>query len=928
MTTLWRRRALRVVVPAAGLALAAVAGTIIALTSGSAPPLTTEVCRRDPVLARPAPSSHAAAEGNAQPAPLRLGLAPDGAVRSVRVADRILPAQRRGGGFSVRMAGNGPNLLPNPSFEQDVDGNGFPDDWGYVQAADGTAPRLDATVAHSGAKSLRVFNPTRRTSAFFWMEVPVDPKTSYVFSAWFRSRSVRPNFPTAIRETYHPHSPLKVDVQQLANGNSVSTSSAWGYTGTAGWNRQFTGLRTRDDVTRVRIVGWIERGSGTGWFDDLYLGRLFPDDPVPVHGTVSTDAQGRTQQRASLPAQGLDLTASFTSAPDHVRVDGAVTGDGAGDQAFQVTFTLPVDATGWTWWDYARRSRLIGTGAYSYLSTSSLQQASRYPWGVISDTQSALALGVPLDQPRMFRIAYEAPAGLSITFDLGVSPDAIALRDRATFSFVIYTADPVWGFRSATQRYYDLFPDLFLRRTDPACEGAWFVAPPLDSIARTYLDFGLGLDMLALGKSSSQSHATWGLRYLPWDNSRHIATTAYTHQWAYYDPLASGPELSYEQAIAHLQAEADRSPNTDRARRQRDEATAALASTARDYNGRLYYERFGDFYAYYENLDATGSPTDWARTVQVQQVDRATNLATKSIGWLDGIHLDSTSGMRRWGAADDYDRQHWGSARLPLTFSYDSGQVVVRGIFPMYDRIADMAIFVWYRRMMLTANFNAAETQTLGFVGADHIDYFGLEQGLADRARPGASADPFAMIKRTLAYQRPVSTLDHLIGQGKLDATQIDRRLQQNLFYGMFSGAFDAEHEADATGGSATWSTQANAKLWSRYTPLIKEVSRAGWQPVTYAWSSNPRVWIERFGSLVGGNLHFALRNETNVSQAFTLTIDIRTLGANAAKTLRAVEELTGASLRIQANPSGGVAVLTTSLPPRSTRLLAVSESA
>jgi hypothetical protein len=508
-----------------------------------------------------------------------------------------------------------------------------------------------------------------------------------------------------------------------------------------------------------------------------------------------------------------------------------------------------------------------------------------------------------------------------------VSPAATTLRDRATFSFVVYTADPAWGFRSATQRYYDLFPQSFVRRTTPACEGAWFVAPPLASLGRTYLDFGLGLDMIALGKASSQSHATWGTRYIGWDERRNIASTAYTHQWAFYDPVDGKAEGPYDRTIARLQDQAHRRATTNDQERIRNEAAAALVSTQRDYNGRLYYERFGKFHAYYQNLDAlTGSGSDWPGTVQTEQVDRAIRLGTTARARLDGIHLDSTSGMRRWGAADDYDRRHWAAARLPLTFSYESGQVVVRGIFPMYDRISEMARFARDRGMLLTANFNASETQTLGFVGADHIDYFGLEQGLADRARPGMSSDQFAMLKRTLAYQRPVSTLDHLIGQGKLDMREIERRLQQNLFYGMFAGAFDADTEAGATGHEVTWSTPENAKLWARYTPLIKQLGVAGWQPITDAWSSNSKVWLERYGSLATRDLHLAIRNETKTAQRFSLTVDIAALHADPAKELRAVEEITGVSLRIIANRSGGVAVLTMSIPARSTRLLAIPE--
>ena len=913
-----------------GLVVLCIVGVVVALNwmSGSSP-LTTRGCDGDVVVPAGLSSPSSAERAERKPEGLSLGLAPDGSVPTIRVGDRTLPSLREGGGFAIRMAGHGSNLLTNASFEQDANGDGVPDGWSFTASRRTNVPRLDATVAHSGTQSILVSNPRKQRSGTFRAEVAVEPNSSYVFSSWFRSRNVQPNFPTAIRETYHPHSPFKVDVEQLAGGRVVSTVSARAYTGTAGWNRQFVGVRTRSDVTALIIVGWIEEGSGTGWFDDLYVGPLFPHGPVPLRGTVSTKGGGRAIQRATVAGEGLSVTAAFTAARDHVRVDGVVKGDGRRDEAFQLSYTLPVDATGWTWGDYARGSKEIATGAYSYLSTTSTQQASRYPWGVIYDAKSALAIGIPLDQPRMFRIAYDASAGLSITFDLGISPDATTLKDKATFSFIVYAADPVWGFRSATQRYYDLFPQFFARRTNPACEGAWFVAPPLDSIGRTYLDFGLGLDMIALGKASNQSHATWGLRYLGWDNSRHIATTAYTHQWAFYDPIRRGPELTYQQAIAHLETEARLRPANDEQRRIRDEATAALISTARDFNGRLYYERFGDFYAYYQNLDATSpSRTDWAGAVQIQQVDRAVNLAAKSVGLLDGIHLDSTSGMRRWGAADDYDRRHWASARTPLTFSYDSGQVVVRGIFPLYDRIRELANFVRDRRMMLTANFNAAETQTLGFVGADHIDFFGLEQGLADRARPGTSADQFALMKRTLAYQRSISTLDHLIGQGKLGAGAIERRLQQNLFYGIFAGAFDSETEADARGHEVTWSTPANAKLWARYSPLIKQVAVAGWQPVTDAWSSNPRVWLERFGSLDRRDLHLAIRNETDTSQRFAMTIDIRSLGADPTKVLRAVEQITGATLGIQANPSGGVAVLTMSIPARSTRLLSISEGA
>jgi len=281
--------------------------------------------------------------------------------------------------------------------------------------------------------------------------------------------------------------------------------------------------------------------------------------------------------------------------------------------------------------------------------------------------------------------------------------------------------------------------------------------------------------------------------------------------------------------------------------------------------------------------------------------------------------------MRRWGAADDYDRAHWAAAQMPLTFSYDSGLVTERGVFPMYDRIRALGAFLHSRGMILSANYNAGEAASEGFVGADQIDYFGLEQGLQDRATGSATADQFAMVKRTVADQRPVSTLDHKMGNGQLSATQIEGRLQQNLFYGIYSGAFNTRLEADAKGSTVTWSTPANAALWGRYSPLFRQLGEAGWQVVTDAVSSNSNVWVERFGSLAQGHLLFTVRNNSSSAQSYTLALELGALGAASNFPLSVQEEVTGASVRL--NASGGGATFAATIPPQSTRVFSVTQS-
>ena len=628
-----------------------------------------------------------------------------------------------------------------------------------------------------------------------------------------------------------------------------------------------------------------------------------------------------TRQHATALAGSLTLDATYRTRSDHIRVEGEVRSSSRKDVPVQVTYTLPVAATGWTWPDDARRTRTIRRGTYSSLSNSSLQQTSVYPFGAVFDRRSMLAIGVPLGEPRIFRIEYVRGRGLSITFDLGLSP-AAGMGPRAEFSFIVYTADPSWGFRAATEKYYEVFPGSFVRRIDSSCEGAWFVAPPLDAIEGSYTDFGLGLNMVALGKASTQSYSAWGLPYVPWDDARGIYTSAYGHHWAFYQPIGSAraPTPPYDEAISRLQALADPASNAETSTRVRHEARAAVDSTARDFNGRLYYERYGRFLAYYQNADPA---LEWAEAVQRYQMEGPVREARTSGGHLDGLHLDSTSGMRRWGAADDYDRRHWSVATLPLTFSYQSGLVTQRGIFPLYAHIADVAEFVHDRNMILSANFNADLRRTGGFVGADRIDYFGIEQGLESRAR-GASADPFALWKRTLAYQRPISTLDARIGTGRLPLWRIERQLQQNLFYGIFAGAWNPKAEAEASDVEPTWTREPVAELWGRYTPIFRKLARAGWEPVTHARTSDQAVWVERFGAGGGGPLHFTVRNESTTPRPLRLTIDLEAVEAPAAG-VSAVEEVTGSRVRLVTEDGGARATISSTIPAASTRVFTIT---
>src|SRR5439155_25702795 len=119
-----------------------------------------------------------------------------------------------------------------------------------------------------------------------------------------------------------------------------------------------------------------------------------------------------------------------------------------------------------------------------------------------------------------------------------------------------------------------------------------------------------------------------------------------------------------------------------------------------------------------------------------------------------------------------------------------------------------------------------------------------------------------------------------------------------NLFYGIFSGAWNPKVEADGHATKEGWMTASNAAAWARYAPIFRELDEAGWRPITDARSSEPDVWIERFGSLAEHDLHFTIRNDTGAPRRATIWILVGSLGGHG--TPRVAEQVTRTNLAVR----------------------------
>ena len=98
--------------------------------------------------------------------------------------------------------------------------------------------------------------------------------------------------------------------------------------------------------------------------------------------------------------------------------------------------------------------------------------------------------------------------------------------------------------------------------------------------------------------------------------------------------------------------------------------------------------------------------------------------------------------------------------------------------------------------------------------------------------------------------------------------------------------------------------------------PVIRNLNRAGWEPVTGLRSSHPDVWVERFGAVGRGAVYVTVRNASARPAMATLAPDA---AAGLPAPLRLVPVWNGAGC-----PSGAGTAPVVSLRPWETAVFRV----
>jgi hypothetical protein len=644
-------------------------------------------------------------------------------------------------------------------------------------------------------------------------------------------------------------------------------------------------------------------------FRDVAAGGQF----VAAGGAITPTAGGLKQAGTNAPLR-LDFAATYRARPGAIEVKGFVHDRSAQDRAITVRFALPVAAAGGTWWQDLLNHETIANGVYANLHNTGVGatgNTSAFPWGAISSAAGELCLGVPMDRFVVHRIAYDGQAeSFALDFDFGPSPLTKAFPSRADFSFVIYAADPRWGFRSATSAYYALFPDAFRRRA--AKEGLWM---PFADIARVQdpEDFNFAFQEGASNIAWDEVHGIYSFRYI----SPHWAWL-----WMPERQDKPTPEFVQQRLAADLKSD---NPAT------RQAAELIVSCAARNAQGEYQYSigqahwaphqtgYLGWYAMYPANADPDlaqlgKGPTTGSQTMASVERDVATY--AKPGAFLDGFYFDGVDER----PLDNYATEQFPFAEAPLTFGTDTRRPILCGAFSSYKFLRRVAEKMWASKRLTMANGIPSQFPFSLY----YLDAGGSEQEPSIESAPVDLS--YLTYARALMHHKPLL----LLYKPRLDE-RFDRDLSPYLVdymnaclpYAAEPSLFMIFSNTDPSFYYNFWERpdwyNRYRSIFVDYAPLVKRLALAGWEPVTNARASVPGIVVERFGN---ANLHLVAYNPAREGEPVSFDLDVEQPALPGRSLACAVNLVDGTAVPTTRRPGGGVRVHLT-LAPRRAAVLA-----
>jgi len=808
---------MRVIATTVAIVLALVAHTMVKVASAAPQPKLAEVHTQDG---------------------LSLRLDGRGTVASLQIDSKELLAPKESGGFFVAdvkgCKSDEENMVPNSSFEKLESGK--PMGWGV-----GNDWSVDHAVSRTGSVSMRVSIPDsqKRSSGALSVEVAVKPNTPYQISLWMRTDGGAPSF-YIVQMDGDGHT--RSDYPQTCLSHNRKH---------ADWFQLEHSFTTAFFCRKLLLYTNLWQQSGTAWIDDVSLTCLEDDYMSPqqlVRGKVSRTQEGIAQV-CELKKLALRFTAKFTATPLYIVIDGNVQDTSGTDRAVTISFRLPLAGQNWRWDNDIRNTQPVDSetmfGACRVFGQRRV--ISLLPFSAMTTNRAGLALAVPMDMPRAFRLGYMRRFGYFVNYEFGLSQETLKFPGKAWFRFYLYRVEPRWGLRSAAERYYRFFPHYFTKRVENDGPAGFMVdadkikSPQFVPPAFAIFDY-------------------WKRDALPAHRDRGVKLFSYTEfsgwwGWAIgitKEKAATRP--TPEEAWQHVEDLATgRVPD---AKEDWIEVARSIRNCApHDSRGkpllhREYVAEWGG-YNYLCNpdpeIEGLGGKVNRYMLTCKREVSQVDNFH------LEGMYFDCVFVF----ATDNFRREHFRWADNPLAFDHESGRPVLPMAFSIYECAKTLADAMHAKGKLVMSNYSVTDHPTDIFC-IQFIDIIGNEMLWT------WTTDAKFSLQRTLAYQKPIS-MTWQEAKNDWDRARIEREMKEAMFYGIFY-----------------WMSGLPEELQRRFGVLIHQLATAGWEPVTYAWfqgDANLSLMVERFGSFDRGDVYFTLRNPSDKLKTAELVVEAKRLG-------------------------------------------------
>jgi hypothetical protein len=599
--------------------------------------------------------------------------------------------------------------------------------------------------------------------------------------------------------------------------------------------------------------------AGKAWFREPSLrsieapaeAAIFDGAPTqpkgaPAEGFQVRDvAAGSDFVRIKHEALGLRLEVKETALSGSTCFDVTLRDTTGKDRAVTLLYAIPVPQQGVRWLEDPRREVAVEAGR-EYLRASAFRAGSSgrlslYPLGALRlpGEQGGLALGIDMARPAFYRIGLNAGTGeFWIGYDIGLAPE----KSTAQVRFCRFSFDPRWGFRSALDAYYKLFPEAFRRRITE--QGLWMPFARISKVSG-WEDFGFRF------KEGNDETA--------WDDAHGIVTFHYTEPLTWWMPMPRAMPRTLEAALGEARRLAERG---------RREANALLTSGYHNAEGTMA-ARFRDepwnqgaVWSMNSMPGISGEMTDFKAKWGPQVRDRLYGPSRR--GDLDGECIDSSEGY----VTDelDYRRDHFAAAETPLVFARDTHRpAIFRGLIA-FEYVRAVASDVHGMGKLMMANSTPDRLCWL----APLLDVMGTETDWNPRGRWRPMSDSDMLYRRALSKGKPYCFLMNTAFE-TFPHELVEKYMKRSLAFGFFPGFF-SHNASEGHYFTRLELYDRDRPLFKKYIPLCRRVAEAGWEPVTLARSSDDHVHLERFGDQ--GNRYLTVFNDSAQRRTATITME------------------------------------------------------